>query len=94
VEITDAIQDHWEDSYLPDLQLCEELSLFHKGSVVIADNVDFPGAPAYAAYVKAGGQEGAKVKYTTESLASRPISDVPQRRPVSSYACFKLDMQS
>ncbi|KAF7175623.1 hypothetical protein CNMCM7691_009188 [Aspergillus felis] len=51
-----AFFDHWEKFYLPDLQLCEDLNLFHRGSLVIADNTDFPGAPDYLAYVKAGGR--------------------------------------
>ena len=37
--------DHWEKYYLPDLQLCEELGVFRKGSLVMADNTDFHGAP-------------------------------------------------
>ncbi|KAF9882802.1 hypothetical protein FE257_005134 [Aspergillus nanangensis] len=42
-----AFFDHWEKFYLPDLQLCEDLRLFRVGSLAIADNTDFPGAPAY-----------------------------------------------
>lgn len=61
--------DHWEECYLPDLRLCEELKLFHKGSVVIADNTDFPGAPAYVDYVKKGGSgESGAVRYQSQSV--------------------------
>jgi catechol O-methyltransferase len=61
--------DHWEEFYLPDLQLVEELGLFNVGSIVIADNTDMPGAPEYLKYVQAGGNEGADtVKYKTETL--------------------------
>jgi catechol O-methyltransferase len=35
--------DHWKDRYLPDLQLCEDWKLFRVGSVIIADNTDYPG---------------------------------------------------
>jgi catechol O-methyltransferase len=35
--------DHWKDRYAPDLQLCEDLKLFRVGSVILADNTDFPG---------------------------------------------------
>ena len=47
--------DHWEKYYVPDLQLCEQLKLFHKGSIACADNTDYPGAPRYLEYVKNGG---------------------------------------
>lgn len=46
--------DHWKDIYISDLQLCEERGLLRKGSVVLADNILFPGAPEYLAYVKKG----------------------------------------
>ncbi|KAL9112187.1 MAG: hypothetical protein Q9227_003564 [Pyrenula ochraceoflavens] len=49
----DAVMlDHWEDRYLPDLKVIEELDLLHEGSVIFADNVFFPGAPAYLEYVR------------------------------------------
>jgi catechol O-methyltransferase len=64
-----AFFDHWEKFYLPDLQLCEDLKLFHKGSLAIADNTDIPGAPDYLAYVKAGGRGGkGTVRYDSQSL--------------------------
>ncbi|KAH6655028.1 S-adenosyl-L-methionine-dependent methyltransferase [Truncatella angustata] len=61
--------DHWEKLYVPDLQVCEELQVFHKGSVIMADNTDFPGAPDYLQYVKGGGsgQPGA-VRYESKSF--------------------------
>ncbi|KAB8231953.1 putative O-methyltransferase [Aspergillus alliaceus] len=63
-----AFSDYWEKFYLPDLQLCEDLSLFRKGSKVIADNTDFPGAPAYLEYVKAGGRQRGPYRYESESV--------------------------
>lgn len=73
-----AFFDHWEKFYLPDLQLIEELKVFHVGSLAIADNTDFPGAPEYLKYVKAGGS-GAGVKYDSKSFETasepgRPVS--------------------
>ncbi|KAI1486284.1 S-adenosyl-L-methionine-dependent methyltransferase [Biscogniauxia mediterranea] len=64
-----VFMDHWEKFYLPDLELCEELKLFREGSLAVADNVDFPGAPDYHAYVKKGGsgKDGA-VRYETKSV--------------------------
>ncbi|KAJ5157866.1 S-adenosyl-L-methionine-dependent methyltransferase [Penicillium canariense] len=70
-----AFFDHWEKYYLPDLQLIEDLNLFRTGSLAIADNTDFPGAPDYLKYVKAGGKGTAgSVKYESRSFEteSRP----------------------
>lgn len=70
-----AFIDHWEKYYLPDLQWCEELGVFHKGSLVIADNTDMPGAPQYLKYVRAGGT--GSVKYD-----SKPYDSKAKRGPV------------
>ncbi|KAI4597556.1 hypothetical protein KJ359_004258 [Pestalotiopsis sp. 9143b] len=60
--------DHWENIYLPDLRLCEELKILHKGSVIMADNTDFPGAPDYLAYVQKGGSdEPGAVQYESKT---------------------------
>ncbi|HEX2291276.1 MAG TPA: O-methyltransferase [Pseudonocardiaceae bacterium] len=55
--------DHDKAAYLPDLQRILSQSWLHPGSVVVADNVKFPGAPEYRAYMKK--QEG-RSWYTTE----------------------------
>ncbi|KAJ5937563.1 hypothetical protein N7454_003905 [Penicillium verhagenii] len=67
-----AFFDHWEKFYLSDLQLIEQLKLWRKGSLAIADNTDFPGAPDYLVYVRAGGSgaDGA-VKYETKSIETK-----------------------
>lgn len=44
--------DHFKDAYLPDLKLIERSGLLKKGSVIVADNILYPGAPAYADYVR------------------------------------------
>ncbi|KAK5046480.1 hypothetical protein LTR84_008283 [Exophiala bonariae] len=83
--------DHWEEAYLPDLQLCEELALFRKGSVVLADNTDYPGAPQYLAYVKAGGQGGeGHVKYESVSHDTKSKKGVP----VSQEFSFSVQMEA
>lgn len=43
--------DHFKDCYLPDLKKMEALGLLHEGTVVVADNVVYPGAPGYLEYV-------------------------------------------
>ena len=48
--------DHAKEAYVSDLQLILERGFLRRGSVVVADNVKFPGAPAYRAYMQA--QEG------------------------------------
>jgi catechol O-methyltransferase len=44
--------DHDKAAYLPDLKLVEAEGWLHAGSVVVADNIKFPGAPEYRAYVE------------------------------------------
>src|SRR5947208_2118372 len=44
--------DHDKAAYLPDLKHILERRWLHKGSVVVADNVRVPGAPAYRAYMR------------------------------------------
>ena len=45
--------DHDKDAYLPDLERILSERWLHPGSVVVADNVKFPGAPQYRAYLNA-----------------------------------------
>ena len=45
--------DHDKRVYLPDLQRIVSRGWLHPGSVVVADNVKFPGAPQYRSYMKA-----------------------------------------
>ncbi|XP_006768890.1 PREDICTED: catechol O-methyltransferase [Myotis davidii] len=44
--------DHWKDRYLPDTLLLEECGLLRKGTVLLADNVIYPGAPEFLAHVR------------------------------------------
>lgn len=39
--------DHAKEAYVPDLELIVERGWLHPGSVVVADNVKFPGVPGY-----------------------------------------------
>jgi catechol O-methyltransferase len=45
--------DHDKAAYLPDLERILSEHWLHPGSIVVADNVRFPGAPEYRAYLKA-----------------------------------------
>jgi len=44
--------DHWKDVYLSDLRRLVDQGWLHPGTIVVADNVGFPGAPEYRAYMK------------------------------------------
>jgi len=44
--------DHDKSAYVSDLELILSRGWLHPGSVVVADNVKFPGAPDYRAYLK------------------------------------------
>lgn len=45
--------DHIKSSYLSDFQLAESCGLFHKGTVIAADNIINPGAPDYLSHMQA-----------------------------------------
>lgn len=44
--------DHAKEAYLPDLQLILAQAWLRTGALVVADNIRFPGAPAYHAYMR------------------------------------------
>jgi catechol O-methyltransferase len=44
--------DHDKNAYLPDLELIIDAGWLHPGSVVVADNILVPGAPAYRAHMR------------------------------------------
>ncbi|KAG7470917.1 transmembrane O-methyltransferase homolog [Megalops cyprinoides] len=50
-----VFMDHWKRCYLPDLQLLEGSGLLGEGTVILADNVIFPGAPNFLRHVKRSG---------------------------------------
>lgn len=43
--------DHWKDQYLPDFKLLETSGLLKCGTVIVADNILYPGAPDYKDYL-------------------------------------------
>jgi catechol O-methyltransferase len=45
--------DHDKSAYLADLQSVLDLGWLRRGAIVAADNVKFPGAPEYLAYMRA-----------------------------------------
>ncbi len=51
-----AFFDHDKDAYLPDLQRILQRGWLRAGSIIVADNIKFPGVPAYRTFM--GEQEG------------------------------------
>jgi catechol O-methyltransferase len=43
--------DHDKGAYLPDLQSILDRGWLHRGSIVVADNIGFPGSPKYREYM-------------------------------------------
>jgi catechol O-methyltransferase len=69
--------DHDKNAYLPDLQLILERGWLHPGSVAVADNVKFPGAPKYRAYMKkAEGSEWQSVEHSTHAEYQTLLKDI------------------
>ncbi|MEE6504336.1 hypothetical protein FKM82_005152 [Ascaphus truei] len=48
--------DHWKDRYIIDTKLLEECQLLRKGSVLLADNVVYPGIPDFLEHVRTCGR--------------------------------------
>jgi catechol O-methyltransferase len=46
-----AFLDHAKEAYLPDLKRIVDAGWLHPGSVVVADNVKFPGVPEYREFM-------------------------------------------
>jgi catechol O-methyltransferase len=55
--------DHDKSAYLSDLRSIVERGFLHPGSIVVADNILFPGAPGYREYMK---EQQGKAFNTTE----------------------------
>jgi catechol O-methyltransferase len=57
--------DHAKDAYLADLERILAAGWLHPGSVVVADNIGFPGAPDYREYMTA--EEGKRWRTETHA---------------------------
>ncbi len=66
--------DHDKDAYLADLQHILNRDWLHPGSIVVADNVKWPGSPAYHAYMRR--QQG-MLWNTREHQASVEYRQIP-----------------
>ncbi|MGH3935254.1 MAG: O-methyltransferase [Pseudonocardiaceae bacterium] len=69
--------DHDKAAYLPDLERILAQRWLHAGSVVVADNVKFPGAPEYQAYMrKQQGQSWRTTEHQTHVEYQSWIEDL------------------
>ena len=69
--------DHDKNAYLADLQLIIERGWLHRGSVAVADNVKFPGAPKYRAYMKdVEGSQWHSVEHSTHAEYQTLMKDI------------------
>lgn len=59
--------DHDESQYVADLSLLERLGLLQPGALVVADNVEVPGAPDYLKHLDCGKRSG---KYESRKIDS------------------------
>jgi len=70
LEVVDLLLlDHWEELYVEDLIVVEELELLRRG-VIVADNVICLRAPAYLEYVRGGKGMGGDVEYSSREIES------------------------
>jgi catechol O-methyltransferase len=72
-----AFIDHAKDAYVPDLERIIQAGWLHPGSIVVADNVRFPGAPEYQAYMTAHeGKRWRTVTHETHAEYQTLIKDI------------------
>ena len=69
--------DHAKEAYLPDLMRILDAGWLHPGSVVVADNVRFPGAPKYRRYMEAEqGKRWRSMRHETHAEYQGWLRDV------------------
>jgi catechol O-methyltransferase len=72
-----AFLDHDKNAYLPDLELIVARGWLHPGSVVVADNIKFPGAPKYRAHMReAEGKQWRSVEHSTHAEYQTLLKDI------------------
>jgi catechol O-methyltransferase len=68
--------DHDKDAYVPDLESIVERGWLHPGSIVMADNVGFPGARKYRAYMQQQGELWTTVEHKTHGEYQKLFGDL------------------
>jgi len=67
--------DHEKSVYLPDLLLLEKTNLIKKGTVLIADNILYPGSPEYKKYVLENDKKYTTIIHNTKLEYNNSIDD-------------------
>jgi len=69
--------DHDKNAYLPDLKLIMREGWLRRGGLVVADNIKFPGAPEYRAYMQENeGKVWRTDEYETHAEYQTMIKDL------------------
>jgi catechol O-methyltransferase len=69
--------DHDKDAYLPDLRSIRGRGWLHPGSIVVADNVKWPGAPQYRKYMRENdGRTWSTIEHTAHVEYQTMIKDL------------------
>jgi catechol O-methyltransferase len=69
--------DHAKQAYVPDLERIIARGWLHPGSVVVADNIKLPGAPAYIAHMRAAeGKRWRSVEHCTHAEYQTLLKDM------------------
>ena len=69
--------DHDKDAYLPDLLSIVDRGWLHAGSIVVADNVKFPGSPKYREYMQQHqGQHWQTIEHKAHVEYQSMVSDL------------------
>lgn len=70
--------DHHKPLYTQDLKICESLGLISEGTVLVADNVIYPGNPPYLKYVRSSVEK-------KRDAFSREVEDSQKGNPNLKY---------
>jgi catechol O-methyltransferase len=69
--------DHAKEAYLPDLERILDEQWLHPSSIVVADNVRFPGAPDYRSYMREQqGKSWQTIEHPTHAEYQTLIKDL------------------
>ena len=69
--------DHAKDAYVPDLERIVAQGWLHAGSIVVADNIKFPGAPDYRKLMRESeGKRWRSVEHPTHAEYQTLLKDV------------------
>lgn len=78
--------DHAKELYLRDLKNLEARDLLHVGSIIVGDNILFPGAPDYLAYVQSSPRyatvtHDTKLEYSSDARDMVAVTTVRALSP-------------